>query len=109
MSEYLEFDLSPINENCAQLGSKSFYERSCLEYEALVAQIKRKFPDIPDTVRFKKGSCPHDFGTYYELRVSWVDEPSREFVFKLESEFPEYWDDEARKFLTEKGYFKEVE
>lgn len=105
MRNYLEFGTTPTHEPCAQVGSGNYTEKAIIEYKALLGQIKRQYAIIPEGVRFKRASCGHDFGTYYEMRVYWSDEEEQDFVYRLEDEFPMEWDSESRMFLEESGYY----
>jgi hypothetical protein len=51
-------------------------------------------------------SCPHDFGTYYDVAVIYDDESeeSQEWMLKVEGELPMNWDEEAIKELKAQGY-----
>ena len=104
---YMEFDTTPSDEPCASLGEANYHLRSLLEFEAISCQLKRQFPKIMDKVQIKLGVCEHDFGTYHEVRLRWdpLLADSEKSVFKMESNWPEKWDDEARQFLEDEGYF----
>lgn len=104
--DYQEFDLTPYDETSAQIGEEDFSKRSKLEYYALIDQLIRMFGSPADNnCSFKLGSCPHDFGTYYELRVYYKE--WNEYMDNLENDFPSEWDEQALVFLREKGYFTE--
>jgi hypothetical protein len=103
--DFQEFDLTPYDEPCAQVGKSGYYKRSKLEYQALTDQLIRMFGNPYDhNVSFSMGSCSHDFGTYHELRVEFQE--WNEYLDNLEKGFPKEWDKEALKFLREKGYFE---
>lgn len=104
--EFLEFDLTPSEENCSQVGKDNYYANATKEYETIKNQLIRIFGNPPNGVFFKKSFVPHDFGSYIELRVYYDnnDETSIDYAFKLENEWPAKWDQEAIKELESKGY-----
>lgn len=95
----------PAGEECAQLGSRDYYERAQKECRAFVRQLKREFPDGT----FKMKACPHDFGTYYDVFAYFDDGPEeslsdkqvaeRKAAFDAEADCPEYWDEQALQEL----------
>ena len=115
MSNYNYLDLGPTpnGENCAQVGNTiyDYYQLSKIENEAYAHQLMRMFPDMPAGLRIIRKSNPHDFGTYHELNLKWVDgdDIAEEFAYKIEGSSPENWDEEAKAELTAKGYFVELE
>lgn len=99
--DFLVIGGSPCFEDCAQTGSDDYYQRSLVELKAFIAQLRRKFGPEPGNARLCSKAFPHDFGTYYEVVIYYDadDEEQVEYAFKLESETPEYWDEEARKVI----------
>ena len=99
MRDYLNIGSSPYGENCFQVGSENYYEngrKECLIYKR---QLIRQFGDTPQNSKLQAKSFPHDFGSYWEV-VCWFDDQDKEsvdYAFKLESEGPENWDDEAKQ------------
>jgi hypothetical protein len=77
-----------------------------MEARALINQIQRIIGPPPEGTGFKVLSCPHDFGTYYDVAVIYndSDEESEAYMLRAESELPSNWDDEAIKELKSQGY-----
>ena len=106
MSDYQEYDLTPYEEDCAQLGEEDYSERAKLEYTALTEQLIRQFGNpLEYDVWFKRASVPHDFGTYYELRI-YFQEWDNNYMSKIDDDFPKHWDAEALEFLKQNNYFR---
>ena len=57
----------------------------------------------PPGARLKVKSCPHDFGTYYEVVCYFDPEDSgaAQYAYRCEDGLPEYWDEVARGELAE--------
>lgn len=96
-------DIGPVpnDEECAQVGSPDYYERSRKECKAYINQLLRAYPDMPDGMYLKITSNPHDFGTYHEVAVAYDDENEshNDYVYGKLEYGCETWDDEARKEL----------
>jgi hypothetical protein len=105
--DYMEFDTAPSEEKCASVGEDNYYIKAKMEYDALVNQIKQIFGLVPETVSFRFKGCPHDFGTYYQLMIKYDEnnEAAEEYIYKIENEFPKFWDKEAKRQLTTNGYY----
>lgn len=88
------------------MGDANFASYSKMEARALMSQINRTFGEPPARTGLKMISCPHDFGTYYDVAVIYDDdsEESQEWMLKVEGELPCNWDEEAIKELKEGGY-----
>jgi hypothetical protein len=105
MEEFF-FDCSPYNEPCAQLGHTNDFEHiSKLEAIAMKEQLIRMFGD-PPSGRFKTNWNSHEFGRYPDIKFIYPedDEAAIEYAFNLEGNFPDVWDAEAKKFLSEMNY-----
>jgi|LauGreDrversion4_2_1035121.scaffolds.fasta_scaffold40431_7 hypothetical protein len=96
----------PHDEPCFQMGENDFSKFSKIEARALINQIIRIIGNPPDRTGLKIISCPHDFGTYYDVAVIYDDdsEESQEWMLKAESGIPCNWDKEAILELKEQGY-----
>lgn len=99
--EYMDFDLTPCDEECAQVGRDDYRRVSREEYTAMLAFIERTFGATPVGVSTTCKANAHDFGTYYQLRMYYDDEDAicTGYVYKVESELPPMWDAEARAYL----------
>ena len=106
MRDYLEFETTPSDEPCAQVGDEGYSIFARLEAQALYRQILRQFGALPEGLTLKLYSAAHDFGNYYELRAYFDDENTTavDFAFNIEAEFPSNWDSEAVNFLRSKEY-----
>lgn len=96
--DFISIGSSPVDEPCAQLGSDGYYPKSRIECKALIHQLRRIFGEEPYPARLAIKSFSHDFGEYQEVVCYFddEDEKSMNYAFKLESETPASWDDEAR-------------
>ena len=101
MRETLEIGSSPCNEECAQVGQDGYSLRAAKECQAFKNQLIRVFGEPPEGARLKIKGSSHDFGTYYEVAVSFnvENEIAAEYAFKLEGEGPTEWDQEAKTEL----------
>ena len=96
----------PHSEQCAQVGSDNYTSLSRMEANALKAQLIREHGEPPFGTRLRIISCPHDFGTYYDLAIEYMedDEESVEWMLKIEGGIPDTWDEVAKKELRDQGY-----
>ena len=107
MRDYLEFDCNPIEEDCVQTGKTDNYlQMNAIECRAMINQLIRKFGDKPEGVSIKRKTNYHDFGTYYSIAVYFNDDNEQEceYAYKIEGDYPAYWDDEAKQELQQLGY-----
>lgn len=99
MRDYVVLGPTPADEDCTAAGVCPNRER----YESTVyaQQLARMFPP-PQGCRFIAKAFPHDFGSYYEVVVTYDDtsEEQTDFAFKVESMAPARWDSEARRQLA---------
>ena len=101
MRDYITIGSTPYEEDCAQVGSANYPERSRVECRAFKEQLLRIFGEPPEGADIGVKSFDHDFGTYREV-VCYYDEDEEEsvrYAFKLEEEIPTQWDNEARVLL----------
>jgi hypothetical protein len=101
MRDTYEIGSSPNGEDCAQVGSADYRERSQRECRAYVNQLNRAYPNMPSGMYLKITSHPHDFGTYHEVSCVYDDENEEhcDFLFGNLENGCEKWDEEARKEL----------
>lgn len=99
--DYVELSCSPIEEDCAQVGSDDYHARARKECQVFKDQLARQFHPLPDGVRLGIKSFPHDFGNYYEVVAYYVEdnEEATDFAWSMQDNLPEKWDDIARKEL----------
>ena len=93
MSDYIEFDCCPINEDCVQVSKTDDYMPAMrAQAKRYVEMLEKRFPNVPGF--FCIGRCEHDFGTYLEVRYRHDDDnegyASSNFV---ESHLPFEWSD----------------
>ena len=100
MRDTLQIGSTPNAEDCAQVGSENYTERSKKECRAYINQLIRVYGQPVGNSYLRVGSYPHDFGTYHEVEVVYHDtsEDEENYAFSLESGCDE-WDSEARKEL----------
>ena len=101
--DYIDIGCTPHDEQCAQVGQDNYPEQSRKECRAFANQLVRLFGEPPEGASLVIKSFPHEFGSYREV-VCWFEvdnEEARTYAFKLESEAPANWDEEAKKELQE--------
>jgi hypothetical protein len=114
---HLEIGSTPYAEECVQVGSDNYYSKSRIECNAFIRQLKRNFT-LPENAGFQIKSFPHDFGSYHEVVVKYPDSwndciddncdvntcencQKMKLIYDVESNVPEFWDNEAKKELQE--------
>lgn len=97
---------TPSGEKCAQLNfTKDYMEMSKLEAHAYIRQLTRVLGENPEGTRFLLAHCPHDFGTYLDIKFFYNDEDENQIEYMNSVENGcETWDEEALKELNESGY-----
>ena len=102
MLESLSLSPTPVGEECAQLGDLNYSSRARKECRAFINQIIREFGEPPAGAGFRISQNPHDFGTYLdvEIRFSDEDEEAATYAYDIESNLPEFWDEESHKELS---------
>lgn len=96
--DYIYLSPSPVEEDCAQLGSPDFHKRATREMTAFVGQLYRTFPTAREVgVYFRIKWENHDFGQYGEVVAAYDmdDKEAFDFAIHVEHNIPEYWDEEA--------------
>ena len=100
--EYMEFGSTPYGEDCAQVGVADYREKAIKEMKAYINQLIRMFPESENMgINFKIKWFNHDFGSYGEVCSVWNtdDEEADGYVYVIERNLPENWDEEAKKEL----------
>ena len=102
MREYLEFETTPSDENCVQVSRNEDYMPKMRE-EAVrfKTMLEARFPDVPGFFSIK--SCPHDFGSYLELRYNYNGDSEEEIESCnfVESNMPLTWEDKEVLMFNE--------
>jgi hypothetical protein len=93
----LSWGTTPADEDCAQVGTSNYQERAKKEAEIFIRQLERQFGPPPEGAAFRIKSNPHDFGTYYEVALSFDDDNPRAagYAFKVDEEQAAEWDAQA--------------
>lgn len=110
MRNFIEMDSTPLEEECVNAGNSTAMQQ--LEVKAMIDMIQRTFDPWPDGFYLKRNKNYHEFGIYYDIQLCYEEgdieshSHSEEFTFFLEENWPERWDEEARGFLTDHGYFE---
>jgi hypothetical protein len=106
MRDFIDFETTPCDEPCTQVGGDDYSRLARLEIKAFHDQIIREFGHAPENSGFKTKSNPHDFGSYLSLQFNFEDEDevASEYGYGIESNFPSMWDNEARAYLESNGY-----
>ncbi|HSW57589.1 MAG TPA: hypothetical protein VLH15_04255 [Dehalococcoidales bacterium] len=84
---------APVDEDCAQVGSKNYAEMARGECEEYIRLIRASLGFEPARARLAVKTFPHDFGTYYEV-VCWYDPHDREeteYAERCWEEAPTRW------------------
>jgi len=95
MQNYLSLAPTPIEEDCAQVGTADYTTRARAECRRFITLLRRKFGSEPEGARLTIKSFPHDFGDYLEV-VCYFDETlpaSVEYAYHCEDNLPATWDD----------------
>jgi hypothetical protein len=108
MIERIEIGSSPWGEDCAQVGSDTYYDVARCECKAFIGQLYRtleangyKRDELPEGFSLVTKSASHDYGTYFEVVCKFIgdDERSEEIAYWLEGNCPELWDTIAQREL----------
>lgn len=89
--DYIELGSAPAFEDCAQYGEPDFFQRSFLESQTYLRQLKRLFPQQVFRVKY----FPHG----YEVVVV-VDPSNPDAAVYVESHLPSHWDAIAKQKLA---------
>lgn len=98
--KFLEIEVGPApwEEECAQVGSDDYAERSSMEGAVYIRQLGRIFGvHAAEVLTFVRRSFPHDFGRYHEV-VACMNAAGRALFD--ESRLPAQWDHVARAELV---------
>lgn len=106
MIEYIELaQTTPWGETCAQVGDATYRKDSLIEAKTYIEQLLRKIGTNPTGTFFKIIDCPHDTGTYRDIKFIFDDdnETHMDYMQQVEDGF-EKWDEESIIILTESEY-----
>jgi hypothetical protein len=96
---FIVLESGPAEEECAEIGGPGYKERALRECNALVRQLCRQFGPEPQGASLAVRPMPHEAGTYYTVVVFYENATAEAYALRVESEFPERWDAEARREL----------
>lgn len=101
MRETYEIGSSPCDEDCAQVGADNYSARARAECNAFRNQLRRVFGDEPEGAALRVKANYHDFGTYYEVVVTFDcdNEAAADYAWRVQENTPARWDAEARAEL----------
>ena len=90
MRDYMEFDCTPIEEDCVQVSSDSEYMPSMREESKRMVQIARV---LWPTLDWKIKSNPYDAGNYLSINAYYdtEDETQVDKAYDAESNWPLTW------------------
>ena len=74
MIDLLNIGSAPWAENCAQVGTEDYQQRSRRECEAFRNQLRRVVGPEPAGAALVIKSFPHDFGSYLEVCCHYSDQ-----------------------------------
>jgi hypothetical protein len=111
MRDHISLGATPGDETCAQVGSPDYAARARAEGRAYVNQLVRKFGPPPEGASLRQKGFPHDYGTYYEVVVSFDDAlpEAVAYAFKVEGDLPGHWDRAAKDELLQARLAKTVD
>jgi hypothetical protein len=106
MRDELSIAPTPVNESCEQLGRNYDPVKARAECRAFLNQLRRQFGEPPEGAELRLKANAHDFGTYYDVIVTFPDDDRTaiEYALKLEGNTPEYWDAESVAELEARGF-----
>jgi hypothetical protein len=96
VSDYLEYGPTPYEENPEEVGTATYDPiKARAECKRTIALLRQIFGPEPEGARLRKGSNPHDFGTYYDVRCHYNANSAEAvaYAYAIESDFPDTWDD----------------
>jgi D-alanine-D-alanine ligase-like ATP-grasp enzyme len=94
-NEYLEIGNVPSGENCVQVSDKHDYMPAMrAETQKYKEMLLKRFPNC-DLIELSIKSCPHDFGSYLDIRVKFDDNNDKSIsqAYFIEANLPEKWSD----------------
>ena len=100
---------TPCDEPCAQVGTNDYLHNARIEIRVYIDQLKRAFGNNPEGSFFKVVRCPHDFGTYLDIRFYYDDEDQLHIKYMMAIESGCHkWDDYSKKELVGRNYTVKV-
>jgi hypothetical protein len=103
--DFLWQDITPNEEKCTPAGG--CLSQMYMEANAIQAQIQRLHGPAPEGFTFTQAYQSHECGSYLSLQLYYEDtegSDSMDYALKIEADWPDFWDDKAKEYLTEQGY-----
>ena len=100
--EFIQLASTPYEEECAQVGTDDYPERSRLECRVFIQERVYPIPEpLAEHCYYSVKSFSHDHGRYREVVIHYntANAAAITFAFALESKLPSRWDEEARLAL----------
>lgn len=97
MRDSIPIGSSPVEEDCAQVGSDDYSSRARKECRRFIELIRRTLGPEPEGARLFVKANQHDYGVYYEVECEFDDEipESVKYAFMVEEKAPKKWDAEV--------------
>ncbi|QLE46539.1 hypothetical protein FD723_40720 (plasmid) [Nostoc sp. C052] len=104
----LEISATPPEEECLQVGIDDYPKKGRQQCNVFKQQLERQFPipqHLEEILYFAVISCPHDFGSYYNVCVKFDgnNEEAVNYAYNVEANTPAYWDEDAKTELRSLG------
>lgn len=110
MTDYIHLPgTTPNAEACAQVGDADYLRNARIEAHVYIKQLRRVYGGNPIGTRFAVTRCPHDFGTYVDIRFYFDDEDQRHVAYMDRVDNGcDQWDEMARIELQHTGYTVQI-
>jgi hypothetical protein len=94
MREHYDFDTTPSEEPCQQVGPNYNPTAARKEARRTIDQIVSLFGQPPEGSALKIASNPHDFGSYLSIRFIYDDESEdhSNYLNKIDDNWPKEYD-----------------
>ena len=96
---FIELGSAPSEEEAAQLGDKGYKDRTKLECQCLIEQIRRQFGPEPPGASLAIRASFHEAGSYYQVVLNYSDDEGLKYGIRIEHNLPSTWDKEAKAIL----------
>ena len=97
MRDCIEIASAPCNEECVQVNTNGDYHAAMrAECQRFLELIRKKLGPEPSGARLAIKTCPHDFGTYYQVACYFdtEDEGAAKYAATCDEEAPRTWGDD---------------
>ena len=100
--DYFCIGPTPLEEDCAHVGTLDYHEKTMKECRRFIALLRRIFGPEPEGAMLQIKAFEHDFGTYLTVVCYYddADPAAAEYARRCEDQCPPEWDDEARRELS---------